>query len=135
VLLYNVANIKKAGFLEETTDSMIFDYKMNVIGAVLSANAVIPGMQKRGTGCILLTGGGYSMYPDPNSLSLGLGKAGIRNLNLSLSKFVEGTGIVVGTVTICGIVNAGNPVHNPENIGNKFFEIYSSGKNGTEIVL
>jgi len=135
VLFYNVANIKKLNLLDETTDSMLYDFKMNVIGAVISAQEVIPGMKKRGTGCILLTGGGYSMYPDPNSGSLGIGKAGIRNFSMSLSKAVEGTGIVVGTVTICGIVNATNPVHNPDNIGAKFFEIYTTGKNGTEIIL
>jgi NAD(P)-dependent dehydrogenase (short-subunit alcohol dehydrogenase family) len=117
VLLYNVANVKGVNLLSETSDE------------------VIPGMKKRGNGCILLTGGGYSLYPDPNFGSLGIGKAGIRNLSMSLAKAVEGTGIIVGTVTICGIVNASNPVHNPDNIGAKFFELYSNGKNGTEITL
>ena len=135
VLLYNVANVKGVNLLSETSDGMLYDYKMNVVGAVISANEVIPGMKKRGNGCILLTGGGYSLYPDPNFGSLGIGKAGIRNLSMSLAKAVEGTGIIVGTVTICGIVNASNRVHNPDNIGAKFFELYSNGKNGTEITL
>ncbi len=135
VLLYNVANIKGVNLLEETTEGMIHDFKMNVIGAVISAKEVIPGMKKRGSGCILLTGGGFALYPDPNYASLGIGKAGIRNLALSLSKAVEGSGIIVGTVTVCGIVDASNPVHNPANIASKFYDLYVSGKNGAETIL
>ena len=135
VLLYNVANIKGVNLLEDTTEGMIHDFKMNVIGAVISAKEVIPGMKKRGSGCILLTGGGFALYPDPNYASLGIGKAGIRNLALSLSKAVEGTGIIVGTVTVCGIVDASNPVHNPANIASKFYDLYVSGKNGAETIL
>lgn len=135
VLLYNVANIRKQPLLEESTEEMLYDYKMNVLGAIISAQEVTPGMKKRGNGCILLTGGGFALYPDPNFGSLGVGKAGIRNLSHSLSKALDGTGIYVGTVTVCGIVNASNPVHNPENIAGKFWEIYTSRKNGTEIIL
>lgn len=135
VLLYNVANIKNVSLLEESSEGLVHDFKMNVIGAVIAANEVIPGMKKRGNGSILLTGGGYAMYPDPNYGSLGLGKAGIRNLALSLSKAVEGTGITVGTVTVCGIVDASNPVHNPKNIASKFYDIHLSGKNGAETIL
>ncbi|MBN8546510.1 MAG: SDR family NAD(P)-dependent oxidoreductase [Ignavibacteria bacterium] len=135
VLLYNVANIKGVNILDDTTEGMIHDFKMNVIGAVISAKEVIPGMKKRGTGCILLTGGGFALYPDPNYASLGIGKAGIRNLALSLSKAVEGSGIIVGTVTVCGIVDASNPVHNPANIASKFYDLYVSGKNGAETIL
>jgi len=135
VLLYNVANIKGVNLLEDTTEGMIHDFKMNVIGAVISAKEVIPGMKKRGSGCILLTGGGFALYPDPNYASLGIGKAGIRNLALSLSKAVEGSGIIVGTVTVCGIVDASNPVHNPANIASKFYDLYVSGKNGAETIL
>lgn len=135
VLLYNVANIKGVNLLDDTTEGMIHDFKMNVIGAVISTKEVIPGMKKRGSGCILLTGGGFALYPDPNYASLGIGKAGIRNLALSLSKAVEGSGIIVGTVTVCGIVDASNPVHNPANIASKFYDLYVSGKNGAETIL
>ena len=135
VLHYNVANSRMRPLLEETTEEMLYDYKMNVLGAVIAVQEVTPGMKKRGNGCILLTGGGFALYPDPNFGSMGVGKAGIRNLSHSLSKALEGTGVFVGTVTVCGIVNASNPVHNPQNIANKFWEIYSSGKNGAEIIL
>ncbi|KAB2908418.1 MAG: SDR family NAD(P)-dependent oxidoreductase [Ignavibacteriales bacterium] len=135
VLLYNVSHQAKQPLLEVNTEEMIHDYKMNVLGAIISAKEVIPGMKVRGHGCILLTGGGFALYPDPNFGSLALGKAGIRHLNLLLSRAVEGTGIITGTVTICGIVNASNPVHNPTNIAAQFWEIYSSGKNGAEIIL
>ncbi|GAB1349500.1 hypothetical protein MASR1M107_17140 [Ignavibacteriales bacterium] len=57
VLLYNVANIKNVSLLEESSEGLVHDFKMNVIGAVIAANEVIPGMKKRGNGSILLTGG------------------------------------------------------------------------------
>ncbi|MBK7868769.1 MAG: SDR family NAD(P)-dependent oxidoreductase [Ignavibacteriales bacterium] len=85
VLLYNVANVKGVNLLNETTDGMLYDYKMNVVGAVICRRSH-PGMKKRGNGCILLTGGGYSFYPDPNFGSLGIGKAGIRNLKLIIRR-------------------------------------------------
>lgn len=135
VLHYNVAHIRNKPLLEESVQEMVHDFKMNVFGAIVASQEVVPGMKKRGNGCILLTGGGFALYPDPNFGSLGVGKAGIRNLNLSLAKALEGSGLYSGTVTVCGIVNASNPVHNPENIAAKFWEIYTSRKNGTEIIL
>lgn len=133
VLLYNAASMTKKSLWDLSEDSLITDFKVNVIGAVTAAQEAKNLMLDEG-GTILLTGGGFSMYPQPDFASLGIGKAGIKNLNHSLSKILEKTKIKVGTVTVCGIVKKDDPRYDPDMIAEKFWEIHESGKNGTDIV-
>ena len=105
VLVYNVAVLKMESILNETMDTLVADFRTNVAGALAATKAILPVMQAQGYGTILLTGGGFAMYPSPDFGSLSLGKAGIRSLAKMLAEAFKPTGIRVGTVTICGTVN------------------------------
>ena len=136
VLFYNVAKVKKQNILDETAESLADDFKVNVGAALTSVNIVIPAMKDKGKGAILLTGGGLSINPFPAYGSLAIGKAGIRNLALSLSKALQYTGIKVGTVTISGFVNPKDEKYNPDAIAGLFWKLYLQEDEGkeTEIV-
>jgi NADP-dependent 3-hydroxy acid dehydrogenase YdfG len=84
VLHYNAASMRKATILEQPRDTFDTDLAANIGGALVAAQAVIPKMSERGSGSILLTGGGYSLKPNPEYLSLSIGKAGIRALAYGL---------------------------------------------------
>ena len=108
VLVYNVSTARQQYILEDTFNNLVEDYKSNVAGALSSVQAVLPAMRKKGKGTILLTGGGFSVKPRPEFGSLAIGKAGLLNLTKSLALALENSGIIIGTVTVCGIVNSDN---------------------------
>jgi short-subunit dehydrogenase len=130
VLLYNVAVLKPGNPRELTTDDLIYDFKINVAGALTSVKEVVPHMEK---GTILLTGGGLALYPNADLTSLSIGKAGLRSLAYSLHQDLSPQGIYVGTLTIKGFVQKGT-YFSAENIANTFFSMYEK-QTETEIIF
>jgi short-subunit dehydrogenase len=59
-------------------------------------------------GRFLLTGGGYSLKPNPDYLSLSIGKAGIRALTYGLFESLKDRGIHVATVIVEALVSPGS---------------------------
>jgi NADP-dependent 3-hydroxy acid dehydrogenase YdfG len=80
VLHYNAASMRKATLPDQPLDTFVEDLAVNIGGALVAAQAAAPKMSERGSGSILLTGGGFALEPNPEYLSLGIGKAGIRAL-------------------------------------------------------
>ena len=132
VLHYNVTKRKKVNIVDESVDGLTRDFKVNVAGVMTAVNLVASDMEKKGEGAILLTGGGFSLYPDPEFGSLAIGKAGIRNLAGSLHIALKPKNIFVGTVTVCGIVSPNAEKHTPKNIADQFWKLYTD-KNEFEI--
>lgn len=125
VVHYNVAKLKTVNIANETADGLTRDFKVNVAGVMTVVSLVASDMEKKGEGTILLTGGGFSLYPDPQYGSLSIGKAGIRNLAGSLHAALKPKNIFVGTVTVCGLVSATAEKHNPNNIAEQFWKLYT----------
>lgn len=128
VLLYNAAILKPGKPTELSVDDLIYDFKVNVAGALTSVKEVVPQMVN---GTILLTGGGLALYPNADLASLSIGKSGIRSLAYSLHQELSPKGIYVGTITIKGFVQEGT-YFSPENIANAFYSMY---ENQTETEL
>jgi short-subunit dehydrogenase len=95
VLVYNAAVATPGVPSSFDPEQMVRDFRVNVVGALAAAQAVIPAMRAAKRGTILFTGGGFAIEPIPMMASLGIGKAGIRNLALSLAKELEPDGIHV----------------------------------------
>lgn len=104
VLHYNAAVMRNESITSQPRDSFVDDLAVNIGGALTATQAVLPEMRKRGTGTILLTGGGFALYPDPEFLSLSIGKAGIRNLTLGLFESLKKQNIHISTVTVSTMV-------------------------------
>lgn len=120
VLLYNAAILKSGKPTDLTAEDLIYDFKVNVAGALTSVNEVVPHMEK---GTILLTGGGLALYPNADLASLSIGKAGLRSLAYSLHQDLSPQGIYVGTLTIKGFVQEGT-YFSAKNIANEFYKMY-----------
>ncbi|MBT2686591.1 SDR family NAD(P)-dependent oxidoreductase [Bacillus sp. ISL-47] len=124
VLLFNAAAGRPGKPTTLSVDQLVEDFKVSVAGALTSVKEVIPYMQN---GTILLTGGGFALYPYADYASLAIGKAGIRNLAYSLNQELSPKGIYVGTLTIKGFVNEGT-YFSSENIAETFYHMYENRK-------
>jgi len=100
VLHYNTASMREATLMEQPRDTFGADLAVNIGGALVAAQAVGRQMRERGSGTVLLTGGGYSLKPSPQLISLSIGKAGIRALTVGTFESLKQEGIHIATVTI-----------------------------------
>jgi NADP-dependent 3-hydroxy acid dehydrogenase YdfG len=125
VVHYNAARVKQVSIENETADSLTRDFKVNVGGIMTVLKMVLPDMEKKNEGTILLTGGGFALHPDPKYGSLAIGKAGVRNLAQSLHAALKPKNIFVGTVTVAGFVNENDEKHNPSKIADQFWKLYT----------
>ncbi|MBE9035105.1 SDR family NAD(P)-dependent oxidoreductase [aff. Roholtiella sp. LEGE 12411] len=134
VLVYNAAVPRMENVLNTSFETLVNDFKVNIAGALVAAQAVIPAMQAQGKGTILLTGGGFALYPSPDFASLSIGKAGIRSLANTLAGALKSPNIRVGTITICGTVDAADPKYSPDRIADKYWEFHTTQDSETEVV-
>jgi short-subunit dehydrogenase len=135
VLIYNAATFtfgKPSGL---NSDALVSDFQVNVAGALVAVQQVLPAMQANQKGMILLTGGGLALNPFADVSSLGIGKAGIRSLAFSLAQELTSSGIHVGTVTICGTVEPGTHF-DPDAIAQSYLKLHKQLPNEfeTEII-
>jgi short-subunit dehydrogenase len=101
---------------------------VNIGGALAATQAAAGGMANRGSGTILLTGGGFAMYPHPDYLSLSIGKAGIRALAQGLFESLKEKGIHVATVTVAGFVSPGSK--EVDTVADQFWQLHAQPKGG-----
>lgn len=123
VLHYNAYSMRQSLPLQLNYQDCINDFKINTAGALLSSQLVLPAMLEKKEGCILFTGGGLSLEPLPLYCSLGIGKAGIRNLCFSLYAELKSKNIHAATVTIKGYVKPGTK-WDPDLIADEFRKLY-----------
>lgn len=124
VLIYNVAAIGQTLLSETSPKKLLQDFQVNVVGAVVAAQEVLPSMEARKEGKIFFTGGGLALNPHYQYGSLGIGKAGIRSAAYSLHQEVRAKGIHVATVTIQGFIQADDEKYNPDAIAEQFWALY-----------
>jgi short-subunit dehydrogenase len=106
-----------------SASQLVDDFRMNVVGALIAAQIVLPHMKTVGRGTILFTGGGLALEPQPSASSLAIGKAGIRSLAFSLHEELAPFHIHVATVTICGYVQ-GTTKFSPASIFESFLKLH-----------
>lgn len=125
VLIYNAAVISKVTPTTLSESQLIDEFKVNVVGALTSANQVIPDMIVQKQGSILFTGGGLALSPAAALSSLSIGKAGMRSLAFSLAEELKPHGIYVGTVTIAGFL-AKDTFYDPDKIANQYWILHQN---------
>ncbi len=127
VLVYNAHRASLAPPSVLKVEDALDDFRVNVGGALVAAQSVLPGMRKRGHGTVLFTGGGLALDPTGwlDASSLAIGKAGLRNLAFTLNKELAPAGIYVGTVTIAGMIMPGTSLA-PQKIAEVFWEMHNS---------
>ena len=112
MLIYNAYRMTQSeGPASLDPEQVVEDFRVNVAGALVAAQAVLPAMRAAGKGTILFTRGG-------------IGKAGLRSLALSMHKELAPTGIHVGTVTIAGQIQPGGSF-DPARIADAFWSMHT----------
>lgn len=131
VLIYNAAVLKPGTPSTLAPTQLEMELRVNVVGALVSAQAVLPGMRQAGQGTIVFTGGGLALEPAARFASLAIGKAGVRSLALSLAQELAPAGIHVATVTICGFVRPGTRF-DPDEIAAAYLRLHGQPREAWE---
>ncbi len=133
VLHYNAAAAKKQDILEENADSLAADFRVNVAN-VLEAVKALHDDLKTQKGAVLLTGGGFSQYPQPAYGSLSIGKAGMRSLGLQLYDRLQADGIYTGMLTIAGFIQPDSITHSPDILAENFWQMFQNRSEAERMV-
>lgn len=132
VLVYNAVSIRKSNLLQETPEQLIQDFRINVIGAVVASQEVLPAMEARKQGKIFITGDDLSLHANCLYGSLGIGKAGLRNAAYALHQQLKAKNIHVATVTISGSISPEDEKYSPAAIAGQFWQLYLQEQEGFE---
>ena len=125
VLIYNAAALKIKGLMEETVSELVEDFKISAANAFHCVKLLHTDLKSQ-QGTVLLTGGAFSIQPNPDFGSLSLGKAALRNLAFQLNQVLESDKIYVGTVTINGYIQHESKTHSPAILAQKFWELHQN---------
>jgi NADP-dependent 3-hydroxy acid dehydrogenase YdfG len=123
VLIYNAVSPNYGKPTTLTANQLAQDFEVNVVGALIAVQAVLPIMKSSDRGSILFTGGGWAHYPWDEAASIGIGKAGLRSFTLALAQELTDTNIRVGMVSIMGQVAPETPF-DPARIGEAFLSMH-----------
>lgn len=123
-LVYNAAAVTEAMPSALSFEQLLRDFAVSVGGALVATQSVLPAMREAGAGSLLFTSGGFAFQPYAGLASLGVGKAGLRNLVQSLHQELASSGIKVGAITIGGTVGSG-PAFMPDVIAEHFWAFHT----------
>lgn len=136
VLIYNAVapTFGKPSTLSAT--QLVNDFRVDVAGALVAAQTVLPSMRAQRKGCILFTGGGWAHYPWDEAASIGIGKAGLCSLAHVLAQELADSGVRIGIISIMGQVAPATPF-DPIAIGQVFLQMYerASSEHETELLF
>jgi NADP-dependent 3-hydroxy acid dehydrogenase YdfG len=121
-LVYNAGLIRHDRPGDLSTREHQNAWAINVVGAITSAAHVGSHMVEVGSGTIIFTGG--MPEPEPDLVSLSLGKAGIRALAELLDKAYGRAGVHVATVTIAGAIAPGT-AFDPDEIADIYWRLHA----------
>lgn len=103
-LVYNGSAYVEGSGLTITTGDLGTAIDVGVAGAMVAAQEVAPAMRAAGRGTLLLTGSVAADRASTSATAVGVAKAALRNLAMSLHKELEPDGVRVTTVTIDGVL-------------------------------
>ena len=115
VIVYNAVVGAPDRLLSSSVAHLQAAYSVDVISAIVVAQAAAPAMRAAGSGTILVTGGGFADHPIPALATVSLGKAALRSAATMLGADLEPDGVRVATLTIAGTIVAGTSF-DPERI-------------------
>ena len=107
---------------------------VGVVGALVTAQETVPAMRTAGRGTIVLTGSVAADRASTSAAAVGVAKAALRNLALSLHKEVAADGVRVVTVTIDGVLS-GPKALDVEQIADLYWQLHSAPEPPPDIVV
>ncbi|CAO4186099.1 Glucose 1-dehydrogenase [Methylorubrum aminovorans] len=130
VLHFNAASMRNQTLADQPRESFNTDLAVNIGGAMAATQAAATKMLARGSGSVLLTGGGFALQPHPEYLSLSIGKAGIRALAQGIFETFKERGVHVATVTVAGFVDT---TEDATAVAEHFWQLHSQPSGSWEV--
>jgi NADP-dependent 3-hydroxy acid dehydrogenase YdfG len=109
VLVHNAVAFRAAPASKLSAADLLTDLGTGVGSLLTAVQAVLPTLRRQRTGTIIATGSGAADHPHTTAASLGVQKAGLRNLVQTLAAELGDEGIHVATLTVHGVLAAGTP--------------------------
>ena len=132
VVIYNAVKKQFNSPLQLDVEEMVDAYRMDVAGALLSVQTILPFMQENDEGTFLFTGGGAALHPWMQAPTISIAKAGIRSLAFMLAEELKESPIQVGTITIFGTIKEGT-AFDPHKIAAVYYQHYQQGVPEVEV--
>ena len=107
VVHYNAAVVRQQDLFSMTDAEVASDLAINIAGGLHTIRAAVAQFGERG-GTILITGGGLGVAPHASYASLGVGKAGLRNIVQALAEPLADRGIRIAIATVSTLVSPGS---------------------------
>jgi NADP-dependent 3-hydroxy acid dehydrogenase YdfG len=105
VLLYNAGSAAWGNVTEISPEQFEQAWRVNALGAFVSAKAAVPDMIARGNGAILFTGATAGLKAGPRSVAFGPAKFAMSGLAQSLARDLSPRGIHVAWINVDGIID------------------------------
>lgn len=122
-LHFNPSSFTGKDALALTADEMLRDFHLGVASLLTAVQAARPFMTSGAR--ITATGGATADRPWPSAVSLGVQKAGLRNLVTAIDATLAPDGIRAISLTVAGTVAPGTPF-DPDLIADALFELSQS---------
>lgn len=104
-------------------DNLRNDIQIGITGALYALKAFAPAMLARQSGTFLLTGGMLADNPSPQYLTLGISKAGIKNMTEALFEEFKKSKVHIASVTVATAVSPKS--REASEIADQFWKIHS----------
>ncbi|NBB68852.1 MAG: SDR family NAD(P)-dependent oxidoreductase [Alphaproteobacteria bacterium] len=127
LLIYNASVWNPTPAMDFPPADFQRDLFLDVTGALVAAQEVVPAMRAAGGGTLLFTGGGLALKPSMGTPvpSLATGKAALRAFVHALAGELAPLGVRVATVTVAGTIAPGTGF-DPERIADSFWQVYTA---------
>lgn len=131
-LVYNSAAFG-GPLLSSSSEQIRSATEVNLYSLISATKAALPSLKKT-SGAVLVTGGGFALYPSSNYGILSVGKAMVRSAALLLAQELAPEGVRVVTITICGTVAPGTPF-DPDLIAQSYIAAFEGSSGEVETVF
>lgn len=125
VLFYNVGVTIPDANLTEAKDAELLmrRYQVDVAGAYHAIQQVLGEEFSSKRGTILVTGGGFGLYPMDEFLPLSMDKAALRAMCIALHNKLKEQNVYVGTLTVTDSIVSGGKC-DPVLLAEDFWKMY-----------
>ena len=131
-LVYNAAGWG-GPLLQAKEEELRAATEVNLYTIISATQAALEGL-KQAHGVVLITGGGFALYPSSQFGSLSVGKAMTRSTAFLLAEELKPAGIRVHTVTIAGTVDPTTDFA-PAKISRSYMELFENPDSPIEVVF
>ncbi len=113
--------------LQTTSSELAGALEFSVLGAATAVHAVLPAMQARGRGTVLLVNGGSAARPNARVAGTSVAFAGESAFGQMLHDELASEGIHVGQLIIRGAIAPGDPRTDPAVLANALWVMHTEG--------